>query len=290
MNDQAQKLRELAKGKDLRPEPVKRVSGLRCRSIAITSGKGGVGKTTLSLSLASALAKLQKRVLLMDADLGLANVHIMLGMAPRFNISHAIEGECGLEQVVAEVIPGVSLVPGASGLEELANLDTGRLERLRLDFMRMEEAYDFLLMDTGAGIGSTVTHFASHADLTLLVMTPDPTSLADAYAMVKILYEKGNTQIGVVVNMVATDKEGSETFDRLNALVVKFLKRPLELYGVLVTDREIQRFGRMQNLLRAEGANSRFAYRTAILARKVSGCSTAVKNGFFSRLFGGIKN
>ncbi|MFW5784993.1 MAG: MinD/ParA family protein [Chitinispirillaceae bacterium] len=289
MNDQAQKLRELAKNKDLKPDPVKRASH-RCRSIAITSGKGGVGKSTLSLTLAGAIQKLQKKVLLMDVDLGLANVHILLGMAPRYNISHFISGECALNDVVMRTSGGIALVPGASGLEELANMDASRLERLRVDFMGLEESYDFLVMDTGAGIGSTVTHFSSHADLTLLVMSPDPTSLADAYAMVKVLYEKGATRIGVVVNMASNDREGSETFDRLNALVVKFLKKPLELFGVILSDKEIQRFGRMQNLLKADSTHNRFVHRTTVLARKICGCGIAEKSSFFSRFFGRINS
>ncbi|MFP4163364.1 MAG: MinD/ParA family protein [Chitinispirillaceae bacterium] len=287
MRDQAQKLRELAQNKELTSDPVRRVSH-HCRSIAITSGKGGVGKTTLSLTLAGAIAKLQKRVLLMDVDLGLANVHILLGMAPKYNVSNFISGQCSLDQTVVQTPEGISLVPGASGLEELANLDTARLERLRLDFLKLENRYDFLVMDTGAGIGSMVTHFSSHADLTLLVMTPDPTSLADAYAMVKVLYEKGAAQIGVVVNMVSNEREGRETFDRLNALVVRFLKKPLELFGVIVSDRDIQRFGRMQNLLRIDNSHNRFMHRTTMLARKICGGGPVTKNSFFSRFFNRI--
>lgn len=293
--DQAQKLRELAKAADIQPAAQsKRITGTRCLSVAVTSGKGGVGKTTLSLTLAASLAQLQKRVLMMDVDLGLANLHILLGIAPRYNISHVISGECGIEQVVVEAAPGVHLVPGASGLEELANLDMARLERLRTAFMGLEANYDYLLMDTGAGIGSTMTHFVRHSDLAVLVMTPDPSSLADSYAMVKILYEKGgDVRVAVVVNMVSSEREGRETFDRLNALVVRFLKRPVELYAILPADREVQRLGRRQIHLAARNANNRFYGIAAGLARKISGYGLSedntagvAKGSFFARLFG----
>jgi len=293
--DQAEKLRELAKAADIQPAGRSpKMTGARCLSIAVTSGKGGVGKTTLSLTLAATLAQLQKRVLMMDVDLGLANLHILLGIAPRYNISHVISGECSIEQVVVEAAPGVHLVPGASGLEELANLDTSRLERLRTAFMGLEANYDYLLMDTGAGIGSTMTHFVRHSDLALLVMTPDPSSLADSYAMVKVLYEKGaDVRVAVVVNMVSSEREGRETFDRLNALVVRFLKRPVELYAILPADKEVQRLGRRQIHLAARNANNRFYGIASGLARKISGYGlsaegTAVtaKPGFFSRIFG----
>jgi len=291
VNDQAQRLREIAADSDIRPSmPLsKRASGGRCVSVAVTSGKGGVGKTTLSLVLASALAKQRKKVLLMDADLGLANIHILLGIAPRFNISHVVSGECGIGDIIIEAAPGVYLAPGASGLERLANIDAGRLEKLRKDFMGLEEGYDYLLMDTGAGIGSTVTGFARHADMVLLVMTPDPSSLADAYAMVKVLYEKGADNIVVAVNMVSNEREGRETFDKLNKLVVNFLKKPVELYALLPSDREVQRLGRRQtHLAGITGAGGRFYGLTALLAKKICGNKTAVSGGgFFSRFLGG---
>lgn len=290
MSDQAQKLRELAKGADVAPSvPSKRPGGGRCVSIAVTSGKGGVGKTTFAIALASSLAGLKKRVLLMDADLGLANINILLGINPRLNISHVIDGECGINDIIVEAAPGVYLAPGASGLEKLANLDAGRLERLRMDFMGLESQYDYLLMDTGAGISSTVTGFARHADLVLLVMTPDPSSLADAYAMVKVLHEKGADRIAVVVNTVSGEREGRAVFDSLNRFVENFLKKQVELCSILPVDRDVQGLGRRQAHLGGKSADSRFYKLVAMLARKIDGGSTAAAGGggFFGRFFGG---
>jgi flagellar biosynthesis protein FlhG len=290
--DQAQKLREIARDAAVRPPSplIQRVSSKRCVSIAVTSGKGGVGKTTLSLVLASSLAKLQKKVLLMDADLGLANLHILLGLAPRFNLGHLVAGECGMDDIIIEAAPGVYLAPGASGLERLANLDAGRLERLRMDFMGLEDRYDYLIMDTGAGISSAVTGFARNADLVLLVMTLDPSSLADAYAMVKVLYEKGSTNIAVAVNMAANEREGRARFDDLNKLVVKFLKKPVELYAILPNDSEILRLGRKQIHLVGQGGGNKFYGITSLLARRICGAGKiGADSGFFDRLFKGMR-
>jgi flagellar biosynthesis protein FlhG len=270
-----------------RSAPLKRHRG-RCKSIAVTSGKGGVGKTTLSLVLGASLAKLDKRVLLMDVDLGLANIQILLGIAPKYNIAHVVTGKCAIGDIVVEAAPNMFLAPGASGFEQLSNIDMGRFEKLRNDFMGLEENYDFLIMDTGAGIGNTVTGFARHADLVLLVMTPDPSSMADAYAMVKVLYEKGNTNVAVVVNMAANEGEGREAFEMLRTMVEKFLKKPIRLYAILINEREVLRLGRKQlHLAGGEGVNF---YRTvAGLAKRLGGhqSQSVARGGFFSKFFGG---
>ena len=290
MSDQAEKLREMARARDAAgpsaPAPPERRG--RCKSIAVTSGKGGVGKTTLSLVLGASLAKLDKRVLLMDVDLGLANIQILLGIAPKFNIGHVVTGACAISDIVMEVAPNMFLAPGASGFEQLSNIDMGRFERLRADFAGLEEDYDFLIMDTGAGIGNTVTGFARHADLVLLVMTPDPSSMADAYAMVKVLYEKGNTNVAVAVNMAANEGEGREAFERLRMMVEKFLKKPIRLYAILINEREVMRLGRKQlHLAGGDGVNF---YRTvSALAKRLGGhrSQSAARGGFFSKFFGG---
>jgi len=294
VSDQAEKLREMARASGVGaqpqpPAPSKHKQRGRCKSIAVTSGKGGVGKTTLSLVLGASLAKLDKRVLLMDVDLGLANIQILLGIAPKYNIAHVVTGACAIGDIVVEVAPNMFLAPGASGFEQLSNIDMGRFERLRTDFMGLEEGYDFLIMDTGAGIGNTVTGFARHADLVLLVMTPDPSSMADAYAMVKVLYEKGNTNVAVVVNMAANEGEGREAFEMMRAMVEKFLKKPIRLYAILVSEREVLRLGRKQlHLAGGEGVN--FYKTVSALAKRLGGhhqSQSVARGGFFSKFFGG---
>lgn len=290
MNDQAQRLRELARSHELVNSAATSSDNttfqtVRCKSIAVTSGKGGVGKTNIALSLAVSLASMKKKVLLLDADLGLANVHILLGLAPRFNLSHFFDQSCTLEQVIFRGVEGVDILPGASGLENLANLDQGRLELLQHHFHNLEQQYDFMIIDTGAGIGANVIRFASKTDLVVLVMSPEPTSLADAYAMVKVLYEKGARRIQTLVNMAASEREGVETFDRLNALVVKFLKQPLELLGIILFNREMPKFVKRQRLMVLDKKGNDFSVRIAAAARRLSGITPVKRTGFFKKFW-----
>jgi flagellar biosynthesis protein FlhG len=290
VNDQAQKLRELVNARTVNrnndPVDLQNRSGIKkCKSLAVTSGKGGVGKTNLALYLSICLACENKKVLLLDADLGLANVHILLGVAPKKNISHFVEKECSIDELIYRSPYNIDIIPGGSGLEKLANLDLGRLEYLQHEFSRIEAIYDYIIVDTGAGIGNVVTHFASNTDAVLLVVTPEPTSLADSYAMVKVLYDKGCEKICVIVNMCLSEREGNETFDRLNTLVVKFLKRPLELYGFVPMNRELSEYIKRQKLIIIDRKNEHFTRTIKVLAKKI--CGTSVKNsqGFFAKIF-----
>lgn len=292
MRDQAQRLRELFKSHEstasqTASERLPAITSLakQTKSIAVTSGKGGVGKSSMALFLASTLSAMKKKVLLLDADLGLANVHILLGIAPQKTIAHVVEGGCTLNETIVSGIGGFEIIPGASGLEKLANLDIGRLEKLRQEFSRLESCYDILIIDTGAGIGTNVTQFAAKADVALVVMTPEPTSLADAYAMVKVLYDRGAHRVAVVVNMATSDRDGIETFDRLNALVVKFLKKPLDHFGTLLYNREVSRYVRKQQLLELEKNNEQLARRLHVISRRLIGQQRAEKTGFFGRFW-----
>jgi flagellar biosynthesis protein FlhG len=293
MNDQAQKLREYAGAgmfgavavQPALPEAAAGCPRPRCTSIAVTSGKGGVGKTNIALFIAVALARMKKRVLVLDADLGLANVHILLGSAPRKNLSHVVSGACSVRDAVYRGPGGIDVLPGAAGMEAMANLDRASVGNLQRMLAVFEQEYDFLIIDTAAGIGSSVTSFASQADLSLLVLTPEPTSLADAYATAKVLFEHGARRIATVVNMTVADREGAETFDRLNTLVVKFLKKGVMLYGTLPFDREVPRCVRKQQVLVLEDPGSRFSEKIQSVAWKLSGMSPARHDGFFSRLW-----
>jgi flagellar biosynthesis protein FlhG len=290
--DQAQKLRDLASagvfdnGPGQAPETASAgFADNRCGSIAVASGKGGVGKTNISLFLAVTLASMKKKVLLLDADLGLANVHILLGTAPRLNLAHVVKGDCEIGEIIWKGPNGIDLLPGASGIEAMANIDQTGLARLRQMFGVLERNYNFMILDTAAGIGSSVTRLASHADLPLLIMTPEPTSLADAYSMAKVLFEHGAERIAVIVNMATSDREGTETFDRLAALVVRFLKKQVVLYGTLPFDRDVSRYVKKQQLLVMQDPGGKFATKIRSIAWKISGLAPAEKCGFFTRLW-----
>jgi len=289
VNDQAQRLRQaMITTPAALPEESPVCGGEErprlCRSIAITSGKGGVGKSAMSLSLAVALAGLKKRVCVVDADLGLANIHLLLGLAPKRNLSHVVNEECSPEEIVSIGPRGIHILPGASGIERLANIDSLRLNLLQRKLARLEQNYDFLIVDTGAGIGKTTTEFAAKADLAVVVVTPDPSSLADAYAMIKVLFEKKIGRLSVLVNLAVGDNEGKETFDKLNALVVKFLKRPLELIGIVPMDKQAAVLVKRQKLMIMENPRSLFAVRVGNCARALCGVRTTQKEGFFERL------
>jgi flagellar biosynthesis protein FlhG len=293
VNDQATNLRasfqgvctQAAAGYAPRREETRR--GARpCRSIAVTSGKGGVGKTTVSVLLAVALAQLKKKVCLVDADLGLANVHVLTGIAPKCNLSHLVNETRSLDEVITAGPAGVDLLPGASGIEQMANLDPVRLGILVRALMALEERYDFLIIDTGAGIGRITTEFALKADMAVVLMAPEPASFTDAYAMVKVLHERRIGRLAMLLNMTAGDREGKETFDMLNTLVVKFMGRPLDLIGILPFDRQVPGLMKQRKMILVENPRSLFSSRMAACARLMSGVQAVHTKGFFARVLG----
>jgi flagellar biosynthesis protein FlhG len=290
VRDQAEKLRELVASINIQKQNTVKTEkrNKNCKSISFVSGKGGVGKTNISLYFAMTLAMCNKKVLLLDADLGLANIHILLGIAPKKSIADVLENRCTIADTVISGPCGISIIPGASGLESLANIDQNRLTYLMNQFRDLENRYDYILIDSAAGIGSSVVNIAANTDLAVLIMTPDPTSLADAYAVVKILYERGQKKIGTIVNMAMIEKEGMETFDRINAVVVKFLKEPLEFLGVLPMNRELQRLIRAQRLM-TEKKDDEFVSRVARISKITVGISVTEKESFFTRFMKNIR-
>ena len=289
MIDQAQKLREsfasVKQHSEVVPGPsvTAKAAGI-CRSVAVTSGKGGVGKTNICLSLGITLSMMKKKVLILDEDLGLANIHILLGISPGRTLENYVNSECRLDEVIVEGPAGVHILPGATGIESMATIEPLRLGILTRELSALEQGYDFMFIDTGAGIGRVATSFASMSDTVVLVVTPEPTSLADAYAMVKVLYRKQDMPVLVLVNMAANDADGTETFDRLNALVVRFLKRPLRCLGIIPFDKQVGAAVRRQSAIAIAQPRSAFASRVQRAGRMLCGVSSVKKEGFFSRL------
>ncbi len=205
------------------------VAGARalCRTVAIASGKGGVGKTTLSVNLCVALADREIRTALLDADLGLANADVMCGMSVRSHLGHVLSGERALADIVMEAPGGFRLIPGASGVGAIADLDEARLERLLLAMGEVERSSDALVIDCGAGIGRGVMSFLSAADLAVIVATPEPTSIAGAYATLKCLLGRAGAgaaeRVAVFVNQARSADEAEQVRARLAMVSRRFL-------------------------------------------------------------------
>jgi len=201
----------------------------RAKVFAITGGKGGVGKTSISVNLAIALAKNGAKVCLFDADTGLANVNIMLGLHPVYTIEHLLTGEKQIADVLLGGPAGIDIVPGASGVVQAADFDVAGQARLIEALESIEFDYDYILLDTAAGISPTVLHFIASAQVAAVVVTPEPTSLTDAFSLLKVLRRRGySRQVQVVVNMAANAKQADRVYRRFASAVKKYLDLPVE--------------------------------------------------------------
>jgi flagellar biosynthesis protein FlhG len=233
--DQAQTLREQVAAE-------KRKGGHPLRVIGIVSGKGGVGKTHFAANLAVLAAKSGKRVLIVDADLGLANVEILYGITPRYHIGHLLDGTCSPDTVLAEGPHGVRILPAGSGLQTLTRLDDAQKLRLVTALDSFEDAFDVVLIDSGAGIGDNVMFFVGAAQEALLVVNPEPTSLTDAYAAVKVLSLQAHVRhFNVVVNQAQSNEIARDIFQRLCAVSGRFLDAKLRYVGFVPRDENMHR-------------------------------------------------
>ena len=205
--------------------------------IAVTSGKGGVGKTNVSVNLSCQMARQGKRVLLMDADLGLSNVDILMGLRPMRNLAHVLAGECELRDTLITGAFGVTLIPAASGIRGMADLSPAQHARLVQTLSTLEDDYDVLVVDTAAGISDSVVTFSRASQHVLVVITEEPTSLADAYGLIKVLArDAGVQQFKIVCNMVSSDAQARKIFERLCAVTERFLDVHLTLVGAIPRD------------------------------------------------------
>lgn len=220
------------------------------RVIAVCSGKGGVGKTQLSANLAVLAAERGKRVLILDADLGLANVEILFGLKPKLHLGHLLEGTAPIEEVLAQGPHGIHVLPAGSGIATLTRLTDAQKLRLVTALDPLEERFDLVLVDTGAGIGENVLFFAGAAQETVLVVTPEPTSFTDAYAAIKVVGQQaGVRHFDVVVNQSPTDAAGRDLFARLTQVTERFLPAQLRYLGFLPRDENVHRAAMAQKPL-----------------------------------------
>jgi flagellar biosynthesis protein FlhG len=212
------------------------------RVMAVTSGKGGVGKTMLTANLAVLGARRGKRVLVIDADLGLANVEIVFGVKPKRHMGDLLSAEVVPEDVLIEVRPGIHILPAASGIQQLTQLSEEEKMRLISVLDGLAERFDLVLIDSGAGIGDNVLFFVGVAQEIVLVVTPEPTSLVDAYAAVKVLSQQmGLKDFGVVVNSVVDEIAARDVFQKLVALADRFLSVRIRHLGYVTRDENVHR-------------------------------------------------
>ena len=210
------------------------------RTIAVTSGKGGVGKTNIVANLAFAFRKLGKQVMILDADLGLSNIDVLLDLAPKFNIQHVLSGEKGIADIITETENGVKILPASSGIQELTHLDEFQRLRLLEEFDSYGSGIDVLLIDTAAGISSNVGFFCATAQEIMVITSPEPTAITDAYALMKVLYTRyQEKKFRLLVNSVRSEEEGLQVFRKLALVAEKFLNISLDYVGHLPHDTSV---------------------------------------------------
>lgn len=234
MDDQASSLRKINQSR-----PIK--------VIAVSGGKGGVGKTNITLNTAISMAKQGKRVLVLDADLGLANVDVLLGLRVERNISHVLAGECTLDEILITGPHGIKIAPASSGTQSMTDLSIAEHAGLIRAFSDMRTPIDVMMVDTAAGISDMVLSFSRAAQDIMVVVCDEPTSLTDAYALIKVLNrEHGVFKFKIVANMVRDIREGQELFQKLSMVSSRFLDVALELIGTIPFDENIRKSVRKQ--------------------------------------------
>ena len=218
--------------------------------LAITSGKGGVGKTNIAANLSVCMAAENQRVILMDADLGLGNLDVLMNIQSRYNLSHVVSGNRTLAEITQVGPNGVEVLCGGSGIETLANLGQFQRQRLLEEMQVLQDRSDVILIDTGAGIHSTVISFCLAADHTLVVTTPEPTAITDAYAMIKVLAAKHYTgRISLLVNMAQSLTEGKKVYRQIADVASRFLNTGVYEAGVLCRDENLVQAVRRRELV-----------------------------------------
>jgi flagellar biosynthesis protein FlhG len=264
MDDQAQQLRNVIKQRSQYNDNTARV-------VTVTSGKGGVGKSNLAVNLAIWLSKAGKRVIIFDADFGLANVEIMFGIIPKYNLSDVIYRGRSMKDIITEGPLGIGFISGGSGIMDLYNLRRDQILSLVQSIGELNKLADFIIIDTDAGVSDQVMTFVMTSPEVLLISTPDPSSLTDAYSLLKALYRNpdfssAGTAIHVVANRVNSKNEGQAVFDKLNSVVTQFLHGSLDYIGMIPQDPLLEQAVRHQKTVSLLDPNARSSRAFEVLA------------------------
>lgn len=274
--DQAERLREL----------MGRNEDSRARVLAIASGKGGVGKTNFAVNLAAAFVGMGKRAILVDVDIGLANADVLLGVQPRVNLGHVLSGEVSVLDALVPAAGGVLLLPGCAITRHISDLEGGERQFLIRSFQELEAYADVIVIDTGAGISKNVVQFAAAADEVVVMTTPEPTSIADGYAVIKsISREKGFGRLRVVVNQARSPFEAARVVDRIRMVARRFLGIKVEGLGYVMADDHVGQAVRKKRPFVLEFPKAPASRCLRAIAEKTFGEEKAARPGGFLERF-----
>ena len=249
--DQAEQLRNVIKKKS------REASAGCARVLTITSGKGGVGKSNVAVNMAVWLRRMERKVIIIDADLGLANVEVMFGAVPQYNLSDLIYRGKSIRAIITKGPMDIGFISGGLGIAGLNNLSKDQIVYLVHSLAELNEMADVIIIDTGAGISDSVLEFVLASPEILLVSTPEPSSLTDAYSLLKALYRnpifsRDKTKINVIANKVTSIEEGDAVFSKLNSVVSQFLKGTIDFMGMIPQDQEMEHAVRSQKIVSIE--------------------------------------
>ncbi|AAS69979.1 MinD/ParA family protein [Leptospira interrogans] len=286
--DQAAHLRKLTEGNT----SLKVLSSRKptTKIVAIASGKGGVGKSTISVNLAISMARVGQKVLVFDGDLGLANVNVILGIIPKYNLYHVVKGHKSLKDIVIQTPEGVDIIAGASGYSQLANLNDTQRNSLIKGFSELDN-YDIMIIDTGAGISSNVIGLTLPADDVIVITTPEPTAITDSYGLIKaIVSQSRDKNLKMVVNRVRSAIEGKKVADRVIDISGQFLEVKVENLGFIFQDEEVEKSIREQKPYiinspksKAAACLNRITY--SLLNQDIEPLEDSGIGGFFKKFF-----
>lgn len=286
--DQAEKLRLLKRQSVIKSANVV-IS--ETKVLTITSGKGGVGKSSFAINLSLALQQQGKKVLLVDADIGMSNIDIMLGQRAKLSLSDVINGNNTIEDIVVTTEAGIKFISGGSGIKKFVELNPATAQNALLQIMDYAYSFDYVIFDTGAGMGENVLSFLLASQMVLVVTTPEPTSMADSYALIKTYnWRGGDGKINLVVNKVIDQKEAMQVYDKMKAIVSKFLNIEIDYLGFVFEDELVGRSIRKQVPLFVKYPNSKVASSIVNLTGRLLGQEPKKNSGnfkdFLANLFG----